>query len=162
MVRKSAESGLHVPVSPIVFSGRQLLHLLRNNRDPLYGDAPLVDMLLHDPSQRRYATNVRTVLQRYPGCQLEDNIDLVTAAAVPNLVARIAALERLVAPPRHGDSLPAAVYQLGLAYQENTDFAEARESFDRVVSEFSESIWREPAELRLRQLDLTAPRTGAS
>lgn len=161
MMRKSAESSLHIPISPIVFSGRQLLHLLRNNRDPLYGDAPLVDMLLHDPSQRRYATNVRTVLRRYPGCQLEDNIDLATAVAIPNLSARIAALHRLATPSVHGDSLPAAVYQLGLASQENADFAKAREAFERVVSEFSESIWRAPAELRIRQLDLTAPRTGA-
>ena len=160
MTRKSPESSLHIPVAPVVFSGKQLLHLLRNNRDPLYGDAPLVDMLLHDPSQRRYATNVRTVLQRYPGCQLEDNIELATALAIPNLSAKIEALHRLTMPRVHGDSLPIAVYQLGLAHQENADFPKAREAFERVVSEFRESIWREPAELRLRQLDLTAPRTG--
>ncbi len=51
------------------------------------------------------------------------------------------------------DAQSESSYQLGLAYQEARKMPEAREVFQRVVTDYPESIWREQSEARLRQLD---------
>ncbi|MHC4091257.1 MAG: tetratricopeptide repeat protein, partial [Planctomycetota bacterium] len=53
---------------------------------------------------------------------------------------------------RRGDALSEALFRLGEAYREKQDSAEARRYYEQVLHDHPESIWRRPAEERLRVL----------
>ena len=156
MRREPPERGLDVPVARKVFAGRRMRRLLESNRDPLWGDKPLVNMFHFDPRDRHYGSNLDDLLQRYPGCQLADNAQLEIALAKDTVSARIEALKRCVSDHPKGDAYAEAMYKLGVAYQEDRNVRESREALQLLVSEFPRSIWREEAEERLRRLGRAA------
>ncbi|MCK4658654.1 MAG: tetratricopeptide repeat protein [Phycisphaerae bacterium] len=160
------ESGLQVAVAGVVFEGKRLLGLLENNRDPLYGDAPItgsggsfprLGWMLFDPRSGHYRRNLRDLLKRYPHCQLADNIDLELAQTVSEPAQRPAALQGFIeeysgrSEQAWGfrDALPEAIYWLGEAELSSLHLADARKAFERLVSEYPDSVWRERAERRL-------------
>ncbi|MEE9295122.1 MAG: tetratricopeptide repeat protein [Phycisphaerae bacterium] len=153
MQREPPERSLDIPVAQKVLAGRRLRQLLKRNRDPLWGDEPLVAISYFDPRDWHYESNLAGLFKRYPGCQLADNIELQIALAGGDVAERIEALKRCVARDPRGDAYAEAMYQLGVAYQEDRNVSESRGVLERLVSEFPETIWREQAEARLRRLD---------
>ncbi len=153
MQRESAEESLAIVVGQKAPAGRRLSQLLQRNRDPLWGDDPLVSMMQLDPQSTFYAHNLRGILDRYPACQLADNIELAIALAHRSASERIESLERCVAEHSDGDAWCASLYELGLAHQTHRSMPKARESYDRVVNTCGDSVWPEQARARLRQLD---------
>ena len=170
------ESGLQIPVEGVVFEGKRLLDMLENNRDPLYGDDPItgprsgeafprLGWMLFDPQSEHYRKNLLKLLERYPDCQLSDNIEVELAWTLSGARERIAALERCVEryARRSGvasvtrDAVPEALHRLGEAYLTVNRPAEARRALERLVSEYADSIWRERAEQRLATLGPVAP-----
>ncbi len=171
------ESGLQVSVEGVAFEGKRLLGILENNRDPLYGDDPLMGprsstsfprlgWLLFDPQDEHYRPNLTALLSRYPRCQLTDNIEVELARTLADPRARIAALEQCTERYARGgglalafgDAVPEALYWLGESYLTATDKpAEARRTFERLVKTYPDSIWRGKAELRLATLGPAAP-----
>lgn len=167
----SPESSLAVPAESIVFEARRLLGMLQANRDPLYGYDPLCGpqepregdpfgLLQLDPRHAQYVTNLEALLQRYPDCQLADNIELEIAKAAPDLQTRFASFQACVDHHPTGDALPEALFRLGVAWQELERPREARGAFQRVLSEFGDSIWAAPAAARLRLLPVTLEGEG--
>ncbi|MFH0983445.1 MAG: tetratricopeptide repeat protein [Planctomycetota bacterium] len=170
------ESGLQVPLDSVVFEGKRLLGILENNRDPLYGDDPLtgprsgatfprLGWMLFDPQSAHYRQNLSELLARYPKCQLTDNIEVELARTLPEADARAAALKQCVeqymqqsgAARAFRDALPEAWYRLGEAYVTANQPAEARRAFERLNSEYPESIWRGKGDRRLATLGPTTP-----
>ncbi|MCP4593722.1 MAG: tetratricopeptide repeat protein [bacterium] len=170
------ESGLQVPVEAIVFEGRRLLSLLENNRDPLYGDEPItgpaqpeafprLGWMLFDPRDPHYRDNLSALRERYPNCQLADNIEVELARTLSDPRPRLAALEACISKYTRGgetargfrDAVPEGLYRLGETHFVLGQPEEARQALERVVSEFSDSIWRERAEHRLVMLGPVAP-----
>ncbi len=153
MQREPPEQSLGIVVAQRVLAGRQLLQLLERNRDPLWGDDPLVALMQFDPQSTFYARNLRSILERFPACQLADNVRLRIALTHDNAPARIAALNRCVQENRDGDAFCESLYELGLAHQKDRGVSDARSAYERIVGECRDSIWPEQAETRLRQLD---------
>lgn len=171
------ESTLQVPVERVVFEGRRLLDLLEYNNDPLYGYEPLtgptkpgsefprLGWLLFDPQSEHYRQNLEALLQRYPGSQLRENIEVELASTLADPGQRIAALERCIATYTptgesarpHRDALPEALYRLGEGYLAAGQAGEARRAFQRLLQEYPGSIWRGRTERRLATLAPAAP-----
>lgn len=151
--RKPPESTLDIALARTVFDGRKLKALLEDNRDPRFGDLPLVTLARCDPTHRRYTDNLHRLLDRFPGCELTDNIELKIAQSATQSEHRIEKLESCVSRLIGGDALPEAIYALGTAYQQVRELDRAREAFGRVVAEFGDSIWRSQAESWLRRID---------
>ena len=156
MQRKPPENSLIIPLERTLLEGRKLLDLLVHNRDPLYGAQPLIGLMNCDPKHPLYAENLRGVVKRFPDGQLRDNIELRIALVEPDIDARIVALKVCAARPEPADSVPEALYQLGVAYQENKDPERARTAFERVLHEHETSMWVESTRARLRRLDRAA------
>lgn len=156
MQRKPPENSLTIPLERMLLEGRKLLDLLVHNRDPLYGTQPLIGLMNCDPKHPRYAENLRAVVNRFPDGQLRDNIELRIALTEKDIDARIEALKSCAARPEPADSVPKALYQLGVAYQENKDPERARTAFERVLQEHETSMWVESTRARLRRLDRAA------
>lgn len=156
MRRKPPAASLGIPVARRVFDGRVLAHRLENNRDPLYGDQPLAIFMTYDPKEADYTKNLESILDRFPGCRLQDNIELELAVAEEVVSARIAALERCVRQLPSSDSLAEAVFRLGVAHFEDKNTSAAQAAFERVRGEFADSIWREQASMQLRKLTRAA------
>ncbi len=155
MRRQPPEAGLGIPVARRVIEGRKLRYLLSNNRDALYGDEPLAEYVGIDPRQLNSNDRYRRILREFPSCRLTDNVNLRLAMAEPNLDRRVEALESCVAQVDSGDALPEALYLIGMAYAEQKKTSEARDALERVVSDFSGTVWAEQAELRLRRFERT-------
>lgn len=149
---KPVEATLGISLDHTLLEARRLLAFVENNRDPLYGYHPLVDLLHFDPWTEHYRDNLRALMTRYPGAQIADNAELELALATPEVDQRIELLKTCAERHPRGDALPEALYRLGEAYREKGDSAEARRCYDRVLQEHSDSIWRRPAERRLRVL----------
>ena len=165
------ERGLQVSVEGVVFEGKRLLDIIDNNLDPLYGADPLIGprgdsafprlgWLLLDPQSEHYRQNLQQLLARYPRCQLTDNIEVELARTATTPLERIAELEsclgQYAAHPEVSsgfrDALPDALYRLGEAYLAADKPAEARHTFEQLVSQHADSIWRGKAEQRLATL----------
>jgi len=165
------ESGLQVSVEGVVFEGKRLLSILENNRDPLYGDDPItgptskspfprLGWMLFDPQDGRYRENLTRLLERYPGCQLTDNIEVERARTLEDPHARIAALRECIKKytgkrtlvPGNCDAVPEAWFRLGESEFKADKSADARQALEHLIEEYPDSIWRELAERRLATL----------
>ncbi len=171
--RRPAAS-LTVPIESTLFEARRFLDLLRSNGsppggDPLYGFAPMCGtdaswknthvfgMLRLSPRDAyNYSKNLRLLLQRYPDCLLADNIQLEIAKREDDLVKRTALLEDCVNRRHPGDALPEALFRLGEAYQQAERPGDARQAFQRILTEFPDSIWKHQAELKIPKLPITS------
>ena len=149
---KPVEATLGISLGHTLLEARRLLALMENNRDPLYGYDPLVDLLHFDPRTEHYGENLKRLIDTYKLAQIEDNVELELALATPEVDERIELLKTCAERHTRGDALPEALYRLGEAYREKGDSAEARPYYDRVLQEHPDSIWRGPAEQRLRVL----------
>ncbi|MBN1514565.1 MAG: tetratricopeptide repeat protein [Phycisphaerae bacterium] len=167
--KRSATRALRVPLEAAVFEAVRLRDLLRSNApppagDPLYGMEPVcgppvrepgdlpAGFLQLDPRNARYAENLHALKTRYPHAQLMDNLDLEIAKSEADVEKRIEQLEACVDSPQARDALPEALFRLGEACQEAGRMAEARNAFQRIVTEFDESIWARRAGERIRRL----------
>jgi hypothetical protein len=151
-----AESTLNIPTRVVVSQGRRLLDLLVNNRDARYGDAPLVEFFKLDPRYARYAENLDVLVDRFPGCALEDNVRVAAALTPRSTATRIRRLRRLLTLPASSDARPAAIYELAKVLQEDYQPAEAEELYRRVVAEHPSSPWADDARWALERLERLA------
>lgn len=163
---KPPESTLQIHLDWILLEGKQLLELIENNRDPLYGPAPFcgVDMpsgesklglLELDPGDLNYERNLRTLLEQYPQAQLSDNVHLILAQREDDPQRRVTLLEECLMRYPQGDSASEALYRLGLTLQEIDRASEADVAYERVIREFPDALWVEPATQRRRELSTT-------
>lgn len=154
---------LKIPVDNVLFEGRRLLELLRNNaHDPQYGVRPLCGSLPAEPRQpgfleidphvRHHAENLRAILRAYPRCLLEDNIEVWLARLEEDLDERIFQLQSCIDRFPDGDALPEALYRLGTACMDAGLDARGRQTLTRLIQEHPDNLWTEPAGERLRAL----------
>ncbi|HUU81879.1 MAG TPA: tetratricopeptide repeat protein [Phycisphaerae bacterium] len=162
LTRKPVAATLAVPLNETLLEAHHLLLLLRNNRDPLYGFHPVMEMLRLYPKTPHYCENLRGLLDRYPTAQIADNIELEIALATPDIQEKIALLEACVERYPQGDALPEILYRLGDALCEADRPVEARQYYERVLHDYPDSIWRHQAEGRLRVLVLPPASATAS
>ncbi len=152
MTRKPPEESLDLSLSHIVFQGRVLLSFLESNRDPRYGDAPLMELQLYDPRNPMYSANISALSRRYPGSMLADNLALELAIHEDDERARLRALERCAEVSERSDALPRALYELGMTYASMGRVSEARSAMSRVLESFNRSPWSERCQQRLQRL----------
>lgn len=154
--RQDPESSLDLSFDSMILEAHGLRDLLKQNRDPLYGYDPigvprrftgeLAFGLMHlHPRHNRYLENLNLLKERYPHCQLEDNIDLQIAKATAEPEARVRLLEELLKRFPERDAAPEAQYLLGMAYRELGDGVQARAQFDRLRAGHPASIWAQQA-----------------
>ena len=170
---KPPESTLQIHLDWILLDGRQFLDLIDHNRDPLFGPAPFcgVEMasgestfglLQLDPGDLSYERNLRTLLDQYPQAQLSDNVQLILAEREDDPHRRVTLLEECLMRYPQGDSASEALYRLGKTRQEIGRTREAEDAYKRVIREFPDALWAEPAAQRLRELSTTAPSPAES
>lgn len=155
LTRKPVEQTLGIIFDRYLLEGRRLLALLVENRDPLYGYDPVVELLRFDPRSEHYRDNLRGLIERYPAAQIIDNAELEIALATPDSAERIGLLERCVQDHPNGDAVVEALHRLGEAYGARQDSTRARGYYERVMREHPDSIWRHTAEESLRVLPHT-------
>lgn len=160
MARKPPEASLEIPVARKVLETRLLLDLLKNNRDPIYGDDPLMAYAGLAPRTMQYAKHLERLIERFPNCQLADNLRLEVARAIDDPEQRSAALSQCTLIDPKEDSLAGALYSLGETYQERQESEAAVRAFERVVTEFQDRVWGELAKDRLRELNRTGSESG--
>ncbi len=161
LTRKPVEVTLGISIDRHLLEGVRLRDLLRNNRDPLYGDEPLVRFLRFDPRSSFYADNLREMIERYPRAQITDNARLELALAAPSVRERVAALEQCAADFPDGDAAAEIGFRLGETFRESQVFVRAREAYERVVRDHPDSVWARLAREHLRVLPTTPPPAGA-
>ncbi len=154
MGREPPEASLEIPLPRKVLEARILLTLLENNRDPIYGNEPIQEFAHYDPLGLRYAENLTRILKQFPNCQLADNLRLEIARATVDREKRLSAIRQCTLAADSSDALPEALYLLGEAYQAEQNTEPAVNAYDRVIRAFPDSVWREFAEDRLRELNL--------
>ena len=135
------ETTLGVPLDETMLEAHHLRSLLTDNRDPLYGYQPIVEMLRFYARTAHYRENLRRLIARYPAAQITDNVELEIALATPELEERLALLEACIEHYPKGDALPEAVFKLGDALNETQKPAEARKQYERILRDFPDSIW---------------------
>jgi tetratricopeptide (TPR) repeat protein len=152
LTRRPVEATLGIPLDETLLEAHHLLSLLGNNRDPLYGYQPVIEMLRFYPRAVHYRDNLRRLADRYPAAQIADNVELEIALATPQLDERIALLQACLEHHPAGDARPEALFKLGGALCEAAQPAEARQHYERILQDYPDSIWRQQAEERLRVL----------
>jgi len=156
LARRDVQSGLRISIDRIMIEAKRLHDLIVNNRDPIYGYDPLsgphaeglepkFGMLDLDPRHERYAENLRVLQERYPNCQIEDNINLELALHEPDLETRIRRLNELVTRFPGRDAIPEALLRLGVAYRANRELDRGDQALAELVRRFPESVWAEQA-----------------
>lgn len=182
--RARPELSLHIPLGRIALAARHLYGLLSENADPLYGYDPICGprrpekyptfgLLDLDPRHPAYVSNLEALKQRYPHCQIEDNIDLEIALAADRRTggptdsspgpSTIELLEACVRRFPDRDAAPEALFRLGAAYRESGDFEHSEDVFERLTARYPDSIWTRQAERypnRLPRARLTSANDG--
>jgi len=158
--RKPVERTLGIPLDHTVLEARRLKSLLENNEDPLYGYAPIIELLHFDPRDERYRDNLQRLLDSYPASQITDNVALEIARATPDAERRIDLMVECTERHRNGDALAETYFRLGEACLQTNRPTEALEWYQRIVSERPDSFWRRQAE-RLGRLQPVAPPAAA-
>jgi hypothetical protein len=155
--RKPPAATLDVHVPGVVEQARELLELLQaNGDDPIWGYAPVAELLQLDRRSPWYDEKLESMLQKYRGSLLEDNLALDLAMAAESVSRRISSLQELQGRYPRGDSLPELLFRLGELLEVDARPEEARLAYTRVVQEHRESVWAVRAARRLGQLELRA------
>ena len=157
--KQPAASTLGVRPAAAAVQGARLRELLAQNGEPQIANLPLRELLSMDPRHLRYQANLRRLLAeidaKYPGSPLQDNLEVLIAAAEPSRSLRIeslrACIERLARQPS-GDALPQARFELAVAYQVDNRPAEARSLLLEIVQQHGASTWAEEARRRLAEM----------
>lgn len=159
------DSGLPINCQRVVLEANALRDLLRNNRDPIYGNEPLsgptrpgdhfkFGFLDLDPHDERYVHNLRELKRRYVNCQLRDNIDLAIAKSTTRVSRgdaalrsdrgqprRIALLRALLVEYPQGDAVPEALYRLSEEQLLAGDADEAGKTARLLAENHANSVW---------------------
>ena len=154
------ERDLSFEVQDTWLAAHWLRDLLISNRDPIYGYDPIAGprrskqefrfgFLDVNPRGERYIENLRELLAWYPNCQIADNLELEIAKASATDTLRIARLESCVARFGDRDAMPETLFRLGLAYLDDGQARRGEAALNRVLRDFSDSIWTHEATIRL-------------
>ncbi len=150
--KRAPESALNVAPAAFAHKARELLVLLEKNRDPRYGDAPLIELLRLDPRYPLYAEKLRELRNRFPGSELDDNLELRLILADPSRTRRLRELELWLSRDPAGDAAIRARYELGVLYQADSLIEEARRTFDELIRRAPNSPWAQSARDKLAVL----------
>jgi TolA-binding protein len=112
----------------------EMLELLRRNRNDRYGDAPLIAYLNCDARHAKYSQNLASILQRFPNCAIEDNIELQRALARPHAEDRVLELKKLRTRFPDGDTSAELLFRLGAALTAAGERDEARKRFKELIN----------------------------
>jgi len=148
LAKKPPEASLETEFVDLPVRAANLLSLLRHNREPTTGDAPLVAYLNCDPRHANYHQNLRGILERFSPCKIRDNIEVQLTLIQPSPSLRIERLLDIRSHHPQGDTLPEIMYELGVANLEEGRVAEAREFFDELIMRFPGSTFAAEARRR--------------
>ncbi len=154
--RGTPEASLGIRLERVILEAHRLLELLAENRDAVHGYDPLSGprragnsprwgLLDLDPRHERYVEHLAEIMAKYPGCKLEDNIELEIAKATPSPTARIERLEAILHRFPNGDAAPEVLLRLGVAYQAGEDVARCDDAFARLARDWPNSVWARQA-----------------
>jgi tetratricopeptide (TPR) repeat protein len=146
------EASLRIPLDQIVVEARRLHDLLEYNNDPRYAYGPIrgpkrgagplwFGMLDVNPRGGYYAERLEEIVARYPGCQVEDNIELEIAKLADDPAKRIDRLTALLDRFPTGDAAAEALLYLGQAYEAAGRPQEALDAFARLGVAHPSSYW---------------------
>jgi len=153
--KRPPESGLHIRPAAVAHEARKLLVLLQKNRDPRYGDAPLIELMRLDHRHPMYAENLRELRKRFPGSELDDNIELRLILADRSRTRRLRELELWLSRDPAGDAATRARYELGVLYQADCLIEEARRTFEELIRRDPDSPWAQDAREKLAVLPIS-------
>jgi len=153
---EQAETSLNMPFHRVLLEAHRLNDLLAKNRDPLYGYDPIsgsrrpdaavwFGLMDLDPRDNRYIDNLERLKAAFPNCQIEDNIDLEIAKAMPATSLKIKRLEKCLSRFPSRDAVPESLFRLGVTYREDQQLDKSEEAFSRLVVEHPDSIWTQQA-----------------
>lgn len=145
LAKKPAEASLESEYTDFRDRAAGLLTLLRYNRDPTTGDAPLIAYLNCDPRHDRYLRNLRDILQRFDTCKIRDNIKLELILAEQTGAARIEKLLALQDRLRDSDVLPRVLFELGAVMASEGRGTDAEGYFDELTARFPDSTFASDA-----------------
>lgn len=154
---------LDVDPPAVLLEARKLYSLITNNRDPQYGDLPLVTLLRFNPRHAAYQSNLRQLLEeipsKYPLTHLSDNLEVLIASesAGASRSRRIELLKSCVvrfSRDPESDALPMAKFALGMAYKEDSRFEDARRILEELSRERADSPWATEARQQLAAMGI--------
>ncbi len=156
LARGTPEASLGIRLEGVLLEAHRLLDLLIGNRDPIYGydplcgavrddDSPRWGLLDLDPRHESYVQHLETIREKYPRCQVEDNLELEIAKAMSASEDRVLRIEALLRRFPKGDAAPEAHLRLGMAYQAEKNGPQSEGVFAKLVREWPDSIWARQA-----------------
>jgi len=172
LARPAPEIGLHIPLERVVIEAHRLHDLLSANRDPIYEydpicgarggkNGPTFGLADLDPRHEAYTARLEEIKAAYPGCQIEDNIDLEIAKAQPVAADKIQRLNALLSRFPNRDAAPEAMLRLVSAYESERDAQESAAVLERLTREHPRTIWaRQAIAMRLGQSPMRVSRAG--
>jgi hypothetical protein len=157
LTRAEPEAGLPILPQRTLLDANRLLDLCASNRDPKFGDVPLsgpvrteqivwFGLLDLDPRHAEYPKNLDKLRVRYPGCQLEDNIELEFAKQASPAAAQVNRLDALLSKFPRGDSRPEALLRLSRALKSLGFDGRAALTLNELRDAYPHSIWTRVAE----------------
>ena len=146
-------TSLAVSADKVLREGHKLAWLLSRNRDPQYGDAPLVTLMQADPHHIQYEENLRRLRRGYPDSKLLDNIALRLVLQIRSRTRRAEQLSAFVEQYRDGDAIERALFELGSLLEEDAQPEQALEVFRRLPVEYPESPWGHDAARRIETIE---------
>ena len=156
LMRRTPESSLGISRERVLLEAYRLHDLLTANRDPIYGYEPISGAVYDeasfsfgltdlDPRHGRYIENLQMLKERYPNCQIEDNIDLEIAKATSSPTLKTERLEACLKRFPHRDAAPETLFRLGAVYRASGQPGESEAAFGRLFREYAGSIWTKQA-----------------
>ena len=153
--RKPPASTLDVQLPMVVERARELLELLEaNGEDPIYGYAPVAELLQLDARSTWYDEQLAVMLKKYERSSLADNLSLRLALTAESLSRRISSLQDLLGRYARGDVAAEGLFRLGELLEADARPEESRATYSRLIEEHPESVWATRAVRRLGQLEL--------
>lgn len=137
--KQPPEAGFEAEYRDLALKADIMRSLMQCNRDPDYGDAPLVAYLSCDPRHPRYRRNLLDILERFPGSCMADNIALELVLGEQNVHVRITQLQELEARFPDGDAQPEILYALAMACRELRRPTEAARYVEQIREQYHDS-----------------------
>lgn len=154
------EHSLGVDPEPLRAEAERWMELIRDNRcDPRYGAAPLAALACLDARLPRYGDELLRLVERFPDCDLTDNLLVRWARALPDAAARRGALLATLRRFPEGDAQREALYHLAeieiqsLGREDASIRATGLERLRDLAARHAASCWGRSARHRLRVLE---------
>lgn len=156
LARGLPEQSLGIDMARILLKAHRLYNLISNNRDPLYGYEPIsgpisgregftFGLLDLDPRHSNYANNLKVILDRYPHCQIEDNILVERAKVETDIERRIDTLDECLRRFPDRDAAPEAMFRLSEALRSAGRPQEASSITATLLNNFPNDVWAKQA-----------------